>query len=249
MSGLVVGTVLKFSRARGNARMVLVVIADSCKDDGTGAWPSVNTIAARAGVSESTAHRCLSELVRKRELVIEQNAGPYNANLYSIPIDGMGGVKLTPVSNPASGGVKSSNKGVSAVTPDPSSGSVLDPSIQGNPFVKPKYAAGQFESFWSLYPKKTEKKDAQRAWLKVPAAEFPKLMTRLKQFIAVDWLGREKALIPNPATWLNGERWNDEIIPPARYTNGNGHHPPEQDTPLYHQPFDRKKYDYENQER
>ena len=104
-----------------------------------------------------------------------------------------------------------------------------------NPFVKKKtdpIIVNGWEQFWNLYPKKTEKVAAAKAWqkLKPDLVLQTAILTRLKKFIALDWMGTEKAYIPNPATWLNKRKWEDEIVnPPAR--NGNGYHPPEDERP------------------
>ena len=81
------GLILKHSRSRGTSRLVAVAIGDCCEDDGTGAWPAVRTIAARASTSERTAQRSITELVQLGELAIDENAGPKRANLYTIRID------------------------------------------------------------------------------------------------------------------------------------------------------------------
>lgn len=122
MSGLVMGTVLKFSRARGNDRMVLVVIADCCKDDGSGAWPTIDTIAERAGISERTAQYSIRRLVALGELIIDEGAGPKGAHLYSVVMDQMGVRKQQ---GAESAGVQNTTEGGAiTVAPDPSS----DPS-------------------------------------------------------------------------------------------------------------------------
>jgi hypothetical protein len=87
MSGLVTGLVLKYSRSRGIARLVAVAIADCCKDDGKGAWPSIPTIAARAGTSVRTAQRSVGKLVHLNECRVTEGAGPHGTNLYEIRID------------------------------------------------------------------------------------------------------------------------------------------------------------------
>lgn len=138
MSGLVMGTVLKYSRARGNARMVLLVIGDCCQDDGTAAWPAIETISARAGISERTAQRAIRELVELGELEVAEKEGPprqtgQRANLYAVRMDRLCGDKLTPlsegeVSTVTNSGDKSANSGDTAMTPDPSSDPSIDPS-------------------------------------------------------------------------------------------------------------------------
>lgn len=70
-----------------------------------------------------------------------------------------------------------------------------------------------FDGFWSAYPRKQSKGDAQRAWVKLnPNAD---LRASILQAIEVqktseDWTKDNGKFIPHPATWLNGRRWEDE---------------------------------------
>lgn len=54
--------VLTHSDERLGRRLVLLALADHAADDGTGAWPSVATIAGKARLSRSQTQRCLREL-------------------------------------------------------------------------------------------------------------------------------------------------------------------------------------------
>ena len=70
-----------------------------------------------------------------------------------------------------------------------------------------------FEEFWKAYPKRRAKADARKAWAKLaPDAEL--LAVILK---ALAWQTREEQwnrdggqYIPLPASWLRGERYEDE---------------------------------------
>lgn len=71
----------------------------------------------------------------------------------------------------------------------------------------------RFEKFWSAYPKKKAKGDAEKAFTKLkPDDEL--LETILKalewQRTSKDWTKDNGQYIPNPATYLNGRRWEDE---------------------------------------
>jgi uncharacterized protein YdaU (DUF1376 family) len=71
-----------------------------------------------------------------------------------------------------------------------------------------------FDQFWKAYPKKTGKGDAEKAFKKAKVtAEL--LDTILKAIEAQKkgkgWLEDDGKYIPNPATWLNGKRWEDEV--------------------------------------
>lgn len=71
-----------------------------------------------------------------------------------------------------------------------------------------------FEQFWNCYPKKISKKDAIKAWNKIQLVDvlFEKIMVGLTNAIkSVDWVKDGGKYIPHPATWLNGERWNDIV--------------------------------------
>jgi hypothetical protein len=70
-----------------------------------------------------------------------------------------------------------------------------------------------FDEFWKAWPKRVAKKEALRAWERIAPEKYPLIMAALprhkKQPV---WLKEGGIYIPYPATWLNGERWEDEII-------------------------------------
>ena len=79
-----------------------------------------------------------------------------------------------------------------------------------------KDMAEAFEVFWKLYPNKKSKKDARKAWEKLkPGAELRlTLMTALGNHrISRDWAKDDGQYVPMASTWLNGERWTDELVP------------------------------------
>ncbi len=72
----------------------------------------------------------------------------------------------------------------------------------------------RFVEFWEQYPKKVGKKAAQTSWkrLKPDAALFEHIMQAIASAKASDQWNREGGrFIPNPATWLNQGRWDDEL--------------------------------------
>jgi len=73
----------------------------------------------------------------------------------------------------------------------------------------------QFDRFWAAYPKRTGKRDAQRAWEKHKPSEamtdlIVAALTRQKSW--PQWTREEGRYIPNPSTWLNQGRWDDEPV-------------------------------------
>jgi len=71
----------------------------------------------------------------------------------------------------------------------------------------------RFEAFWKLYPKKVGKDAAWRAWQKrQPGQDLTaQIVAALAWQRTQDtWLREGGRFIPNPATWINAGRWQDE---------------------------------------
>lgn len=76
----------------------------------------------------------------------------------------------------------------------------------------------RFEAFWKSYPKKVDKKKSKEKFIKICKNQemFEQIMNALNcQIKSEQWQKDNGRFIPNPTTWLNGERWNDvlDIIP------------------------------------
>ena len=69
-----------------------------------------------------------------------------------------------------------------------------------------------FEKFWTEYPKKIAKKEAKKAFIKVCPIDETQLMIGLSKWKKSEqWTKDKGRFIPHPTTWLNQERWNDEV--------------------------------------
>lgn len=69
----------------------------------------------------------------------------------------------------------------------------------------------QFKAFWDAYPRKEGKKKALEKWKRLnPDPDlFARIMAGLDKHIRSEqW---RRGVIPHPTTWLNGERWEDEL--------------------------------------
>jgi hypothetical protein len=68
-----------------------------------------------------------------------------------------------------------------------------------------------FEVFWKLYPRKVKKGEALKSWLKKnPDIEECK-KALVWQKTQDEWVKDNGAYIPHPTTWINQERWKDEL--------------------------------------
>jgi len=70
----------------------------------------------------------------------------------------------------------------------------------------------QFECWWGTYPRKIAKANARKAFVKaIKKTTMEKMLKGITEYVACkpDW--QEFA---HPASWLNGERWDDQWEPP-----------------------------------
>lgn len=79
-----------------------------------------------------------------------------------------------------------------------------------------------FSIFWASYPKKVGKGAAEKSWKKIKPTKdlLEKMLNAIetaKQ--SMQWNKDNGQYIPNPTTWLNQKRWEDEIIIDNKYSN------------------------------
>lgn len=71
-----------------------------------------------------------------------------------------------------------------------------------------------FDVFWKVYPKKVSKADALKAWKKIDVGLLEKIMVALSAHRCCEqWVKDNGQFIPNAATWLNKQKWEDEVNP------------------------------------
>ncbi|HLI17446.1 MAG TPA: hypothetical protein VKV22_04145 [Rhodanobacteraceae bacterium] len=68
----------------------------------------------------------------------------------------------------------------------------------------------RFADLWAIYPKRVAKQSAEKAFRKLKPDEIEAALADVKLRVAGEWNGKDPQYIPNPATYLNGRRWNDE---------------------------------------
>lgn len=71
-----------------------------------------------------------------------------------------------------------------------------------------------FDEFWAAWPKKVAKAEARKAWMQT-ANRRPDMQTLLNAIKAASgteqWMRSNGQYIPHAASWLRGERWEDEF--------------------------------------
>lgn len=78
-----------------------------------------------------------------------------------------------------------------------------------------------FKRFWSVYPRHTNKKKAFDVFVKKCTDEtvLQKMLSAVVDYKETEQWQNER-FIPHASTWLNGERWEDEINPASK-SNSN----------------------------
>lgn len=74
----------------------------------------------------------------------------------------------------------------------------------------------RFERFWTAYPRKVNKTAARKAFDRLRPSDdlLATMLTAIeKQKGSDQWTKDAGQYIPHPATWLNGKRWEDELLP------------------------------------
>lgn len=84
MSIAVMSRVWKYSQHSGSALLVLLAIADFARDDGS-AWPSIETLAGKARISERQTIRIIKKLEDSEELRVKHRR--HAGNFYMIALD------------------------------------------------------------------------------------------------------------------------------------------------------------------
>lgn len=74
----------------------------------------------------------------------------------------------------------------------------------------PKEPAREFEEFWQAYPKRADRRHAEKAYRSaLKRASHGEILQGLKGYAFTS----DPKFIPLAATWLNGDRWRDEKPP------------------------------------
>lgn len=90
----------------------------------------------------------------------------------------------------------------------------------GDDRSKQRQTAERFEEWWSIYPKKRNRQKACKIWKsKKLDAKADELIADVRRRLQFDrqWLD---GYAPHPPTYLNNDRWEDEIEKPAGKLNG-----------------------------
>jgi hypothetical protein len=210
MSILALNAVFKHSKTKHGARLLMLALADRANDRGK-AWPGIEDLMHRTGLSRSSINENTKEAVALGELQVEPYCGPHHTHRYTLQI----------LNRSDSGPFRIETDTFQILDPNPPDSGPKPSLTLKNPHsldresakTKPKAAEDpEFAAFWDRYPRKTAKPTAIKAWRatiqdRPPVAEL--LVALDRHIVSGQW--RENRFVPHPATWLNQHRWADEI--------------------------------------
>jgi hypothetical protein len=78
-----------------------------------------------------------------------------------------------------------------------------------------------FDVFWEKYPKKVGKADARKAWAKATKTTLPAdIIAGLERLLP--GFSPDLGFVKGPEAWLNGKRWEDELVPRVQSAERGG---------------------------
>lgn len=199
-------------------KAILMYMADKASDDGSGIWVSKKNMAADLEMTDRAVRIHIKEMI---EMGILFEAGKRKCKTgytvdYSISVERMRTLEHTREATETHSPLNDIHPHPCMTftpTPEPRSPKPsIEPSIEPNTSSKDD---GQleyfFEELWSWYPRKVGKGQAKKA-LKgaLKKVTFDDIYHPLIEYVET-LEEKDKQFIPHLATWLNGERWADEV--------------------------------------
>jgi hypothetical protein len=185
--------------AYSGQKLVLLMLANHCNDHTRQCNPSQKLLAQECSMGLSTlkGHLNALEAAGYIETVNVFKDNIQRPNQYLLKFSSSQNL-ATPPSE--SGYPPSQN-----LATEPEVKTRIEPVVQKNNY---------FEEFWKAYPRKTNKGFAKKVFEKLKVDDA--MLTKMLQAIYVQnknvWKDKDQQYIPHPSTWLNGERWDDEVV-------------------------------------
>ncbi|MFR5832410.1 MAG: helix-turn-helix domain-containing protein [Acutalibacteraceae bacterium] len=191
-----------------NEKLVYLVLADHTDDRGE-CFPSLATLCAESLLSKPTVLKALKSLEDKGLIVKRRRKldnGGASSNVYHVTMD-VDNVKRHSESDTLDKTLYQAPESTTTVEP------TCEPTpTEPAPHKREEYPTA-FEQLWTIYPKHVAKMAAYKAWRKAKLGMNSAFLLAKVQAFAAQCANTETRFIPNFATWLNGERWNDEYRP------------------------------------
>ena len=184
-------------------KLTLLALADRHNPD-LGCFPSISKMCHDTELSRSTVIRCIqylehTGLIKKQKA--QRENGSDTSNRYFLGFE----TGVSPRHPPS---VTETLPLVSDRHPH----NQVNITSNNNPSLDQDMMERSFDLFWNYYPRRVGKGNARkaffRAWTKLGSGE--KIISAVFAY-AESVKTKENRFIPHPSTWLNHERWDDEL--------------------------------------
>ncbi len=217
MSNIMVGLAFKADMATVNRKAVLLKLADHAHDDGTSIYPSVALVAEETHLSKRTVQRVLSEFVDVDllRLVAFEGGGRGKSRNYTLNVPMLQALALGSKDDrksPFKKGVRTDKRvtaGHERVTQETEKG---DTACHPNHQEPSGNISDQFSEFWSAYPRKENRAQAEVEFKHAAEKTKPETIIAGAKAFAVQMAkqNRENKYIRLPAKWLSFEEWAEQ---------------------------------------
>jgi hypothetical protein len=195
-------------------KLTLIEIADHYNEEAGFAWAGQPRIAAHVGVTERALRDILARLVAAELLIIENRPG--KTARYKLPWYTPEVIADTPEETVRQNGRTPEvfvKKGAGPRKKLPDTPEETSYELRILTKEEKKKDSSGFDLFWAAYPKKAEKADTLKEWIKLKPNTL--LQAKILEAVAVQartiWRDTDVQYIPSARKWLHGRRWEDEI--------------------------------------
>lgn len=210
------------------------------RSDPAGTWRATRAMLVQETGLSPAMLRTAVQVLRDREWVTTERCSAEDATLVWSPVCAgrpdiaesapphvaesappSSGIRTTP---PAESAISSIETGKDLTTPPkpPTEPDLFETPLAAPPALRvvPDLDA-EFVGFWELYPRKVAKPVALKAYRKARQNTPVEAIAAGLRSQLPDFLRREKAHVPHPATWLNQQRWADSADDARTTTTGH----------------------------
>lgn len=201
----------------GSELVLMLSLADVADDNGRCRYLAEDDdltydgLARKVRVDRRTIERLIPKL-RKQGLLSMQRGSKSRPNEFTIVVP-WAQISADKVSGNAEDSPTSAPDSPTSLAGFPDIDGVRSSSIRTH--VVDVVNAHDFDEFWSVWPRKNSKKDAQKAWDRAVKKTDPGAIIAAARAYAESPYRPETRFVPYGASWLNGERWNDPLPEPA----------------------------------
>lgn len=176
--------------------------------------PSVNTLAKDTAMDRRSVNRAIRDLEDNKIISIDHSTGGGYAKTNSYALLPLTSESPLTHASPLTPESQTPDRRVPLPMTDESPEQGIEQGKKQGCAKSNAQSQNRFDDFWTEYPKKKDKTKARSKWISKKLdskAEMIIADVRNRKSNDHDWTKDGGQFIPYPSTYLNGERWEDDI--------------------------------------